>query len=167
LKTLCLPAQRYRAFLLCSLGICLTFGCAGGKLATSTGDPSTASNPPSTAPTPPSPPAPTPTPTTKSPKRGVAYDLASSADMAALSPGVSWWYNWSPNPNSSVPANYASQYAMDFYPMLWNGNFNATNVVAFLKANPGIQYMLVLNEPNLVSQSNMTPQQGAKLWPQY
>jgi hypothetical protein len=56
---------------------------------------------------------------------------------------------------------------MDFYPMLWNGSFNAVNVVAFLKANPGIKYMLVLNEPNLVSQSNMTPQQAAQLWPQY
>src|SRR5579862_9851046 len=134
LKTLCLPARKHRA-LLCTLGSCLlTFGCAGGKIAMSTGDPSSASNPPSTTPTPPSTPAPTP----KSPKRGVAYDLASSADMAALSPGVSWWYNWSPNPNSSVPANYASQFAMDFYPMLWNGNFNAANVVAFLKANPGI-----------------------------
>jgi hypothetical protein len=56
---------------------------------------------------------------------------------------------------------------MDFYPMLWNGSFNATSIVAFLKANPGIQYLLVLNEPNLVSQSNMTPQHAAQLWPQY
>lgn len=51
--------------------------------------------------------------------------------------------------------------------MLWNGTFNAGNFVTFLKANPGIKYMLVLNEPNLVGQSNMTPQQAAKLWPQF
>lgn len=56
---------------------------------------------------------------------------------------------------------------MDFYPMLWNGNFNASAIVSFLQANPGIKYMLVLNEPNLTSQSNMTPQQAAQLWPQY
>ena len=56
---------------------------------------------------------------------------------------------------------------MDFYPMLWNGNFNSTDVVTFLEANPGIKYMLVLNEPNLTSQANMTPQQAAQLWPQY
>ncbi len=56
---------------------------------------------------------------------------------------------------------------MDFYPMLWNGNFNAANIVAFFKANPGIKYMLVLNEPNLGGQSNLTPQQAAQLWPQY
>ena len=33
-------------------------------------------------------------------KRGVAYDLASPNDLAALSPGVSWWYNWSLRPNA-------------------------------------------------------------------
>jgi hypothetical protein len=103
----------------------------------------------------------------KSVKRGIAYDLANRADLAALSPGVSWWYNWSPHPNAGVPLDYSSRYAMDFYPMLWNGNFNAADVVAFLKANPGIKYMLVLNEPNLLDQANMTPSQAAQLWPQY
>jgi len=108
-----------------------------------------------------------PTAATKSAKRGVAYDLASPADLAALSPGVSWWYNWSPSPNNAVPGDYDTRYDMDFYPMLWNGNFNATNVVAYLKANPQIKYILVLNEPNLTSQANLTPQQAAQLWPQY
>ena len=110
---------------------------------------------------------PPPTAAAKSAKRGVAYDLASSADLAALSPGVSWWYNWSPSPNAAVPADYDTRYDMDFYPMLWNGNFNATNIVAYLKANPQIKYLLVLNEPNLTSQANLTPQQAAQLWPQY
>lgn len=104
---------------------------------------------------------------TKSAKRGIAYDLAAQADFTALSPGVSWWYNWSPSPNSSVPGDYATRYAMDFYPMLWNGNFNASQIVTFLQANPGIKYILVLNEPNLTSQANLTPQQAAQLWPRY
>ena len=108
-----------------------------------------------------------PTAAMKSAKRGVAYDLASSADLAALSPGVSWWYNWSPNPNAAVPVDYDTRFDMDFYPMLWNGNFNATNIVAYLKANPQIKYLLVLNEPNLTSQANLSPQQAAQLWPQY
>jgi hypothetical protein len=103
----------------------------------------------------------------KSAKRGVAYDLASPADLAALSPGVSWWYNWSPRPNSAVPADYAARYSTDFYPMLWNGNFNASDIVTYLRANPSIKYMLVLNEPNLVSQANVTPQQAAQFWPSY
>lgn len=105
--------------------------------------------------------------TAKSAKRGVAYDFASPADLAVLSPGVSWWYNWSLRPNASVPADYSARYAMDFYPMLWNGNFNAGDVESFLAAHPGIKYILVLNEPNLVDQANMTPQQAAQLWPQY
>ena len=80
---------------------------------------------------------------------------------------MSWWYNWSPSPNAAVPTDYATRYEMVFYPMLWNGSFNAADIVTYLKANPTIQYMLVLNEPNLVSQSNTTPQQAALLWPQY
>ncbi|HUO34901.1 MAG TPA: glycosyl hydrolase [Candidatus Acidoferrum sp.] len=108
-----------------------------------------------------------PSPANKSAKRGIAYDLASPADMAALAPGVSWWYNWSPSPNASVPSDYRTQYNMDFYPMLWNGTFNSANVVAFLKANPNIKYILVLNEPNITSQADVTPQHAAEIWPQY
>src|SRR5579864_3196271 len=126
-------------------------GCGGGSTGTGSNNPT--QNP-----------APTPT---KSAKRGVAYDLASAADFAALSPGVSWWYNWSPAPNASAPTDYSTRYGMDVYPMIWNGNFDSAKVVAFFKANPNIKYMLVLNEPNLTSQANMTPQQAAQLWPQY
>jgi hypothetical protein len=100
-------------------------------------------------------------------KRGVAYDLASPADLKALSPGVTWWYNWGSTPNAKVPADYRTRYRMDYYPMLWNGNFNAASIVAFLKAHPTIHYLLVLNEPNLGGQANMTPQQAAALWPRY
>jgi Glycosyl hydrolase catalytic core len=109
----------------------------------------------------------TSTPTGKSAKRGIAYDLADSADFAALAPGVSWWYNWATAPNSATPADYSSRFGMDFYPMLWNGNVDPTAIVAYLQANPGIKYMLVLNEPNITSQANMTPQAAAQLWPEY
>ncbi len=105
--------------------------------------------------------------TTKSAKRGIAYDLATPADIAALAPGVSWWYNWTSTPNKGVPSNYLTQYQMDYYPMLWNGSFNASTIVAFLLANPTIHYLLVLNEPNVGGQSYLTPQQAAQLWPQY
>jgi hypothetical protein len=97
----------------------------------------------------------------------VAYDLADPADFAALSPGVSWWYNWGSTPNSSAPANATTTYAMEYNPMLWNGNFSASTVIAYLKANPSIKYILVMNEPNLVDQANLTPQQAAAIWPQY
>jgi hypothetical protein len=154
-------------------------GCGGHLILTgnnaisTTPSPSPSPTPPSSpTPTPPSAPNPTPTPTptpapTKSAKRGIAYDLADPADMAALSPGVSWWYNWSASPNPAAPSNYVALYGMDFYPMLWNGSFNAASVEAFLQAHSEIQYILVLNEPNVSGQAYMTPQQAAQLWPQY
>ncbi|WP_224246318.1 glycoside hydrolase family protein [Hyalangium gracile] len=103
----------------------------------------------------------------KSAKRGIAFDLATPADLAAVSEGVSWWYNWSPQPHSGVPVDYRARYRMDFIPMLWNGNFDAQRIEAFLAANPHVQYLLLLNEPNLTDQANMSPQQAAQLWPRY
>jgi len=160
------PQKTRLAFVLAACAALCNCGGAANTTSTTTGSTGTTGTP--SNPTPPSNPAPPSNPSTaKSAKRGIAYDLADPPDFAALSPGVSWWYNWSPQPNTSAPANYESQYAMDFYPMLWNGNFNSANVVAFLKANPSIQYILVLNEPNLTDQANLTPQQAAQLWPQY
>ncbi len=98
---------------------------------------------------------------TKSSKRGVAYDIASANDLAVLSPGVGWWYDWGTTP-STPPAS-----GVDFYPMLWNGSFNSAAVGAYLRAHPELHFILVMNEPNLTSQSNLTPQAAAALWPQY
>jgi hypothetical protein len=103
----------------------------------------------------------------KSAKRGIAYDLANPLDLQALSAGVSWWYNWSPQPNTMVPTDFIAQYQMDFYPMLWGVNYDVTAIETYLLANPGIKYLLVMNEPNLTSQSNLTPQQAANLWPDF
>ena len=97
----------------------------------------------------------------KSAKRGIAYDLASAADLAALEPGVSWSYNWSPTPHVNADAGIA------FVPMLWNFNFNADSVTAYLRAHRDVRYVMVLNEPNLVDQANLTPQQAAEQWPKY
>jgi hypothetical protein len=151
-----------------ALGIaCLLSACGGSDGGGTSSAPSPAAissaPPPSTAPST-SPPAATPA-VAKSAKRGIAYDMADPLDFAALSPGVSWWYNWSAQPNSMVPMNYVAQYRMDFYPMLWNGNYDAQAVETYLTSNPGIKYLLVLNEPNIVSQANLTPQQAAALWP--
>lgn len=145
---------------------------AAGLSACGGGGGGTASTPP--APTPPTtPPSPTPpsTPTvptvpTKSSKRGIAYDLATAEDLQALSPGVSWWYAWGQRPHTGVPTDHVQRYGMDFVPMLWR-EFTAADIEAFLAAHPGIRYLLLLNEPNLVDQANLTPQAAAQLWPQY
>lgn len=106
-------------------------------------------------------------PLAKSSKRGIAYDLASAEDLSALSPGVSWWYDWGLRPNAAAPADYRARYGMDFQPMLWNGNFDATEVTAWLRSQPDIRHLLLLNEPNLTDQANLTPSQAAALWPRY
>jgi Glycosyl hydrolase catalytic core len=151
-------------------------GCGGGGGASTPTTSSPASTPvaapPPPAPPPgtpaPPPPAPSPAPaSTKSAKRGIAYDIASAADLQALAPGVNWWYSWSLRPNAAAPADYLASYAVDFQPMLWNGNFDATDVESFLHAHPEVAHLLLLNEPNLVDQSNQTPQQAAALWPRY
>ena len=89
------------------------------------------------------------------------------ADFLALSPGVSWWYNWSTQPNAAAPTDFLTAYQMDFYPMIWGAQYDVNAVETYLLANPNIKYLLVINEPNLTSQSNLTPQQAAALWPDF
>jgi hypothetical protein len=147
--------------------------CGGGGGGSPAPAPTPTPSPPSPVPNPPPPPPPPPPPAApgpaplKSAKRGVAYNFASLADLQAVSAGVSWWYNWGSRPDSALPANAASQVAMDYIPMLWNGSYDAATVEAYIKANPNIKYLLVLNEPNLVDQADMTPAQAAVAWPGY
>ena len=100
----------------------------------------------------------------KSKKRGLAYGYHSEADMAAISKGLSWWYNWSSKPENSV-VNVFGSYGMDFVPMAWNGSFNETELRNYYKAHPEAKYLLGFNEPNFTSQANMTPKQAAAIWP--
>ena len=103
----------------------------------------------------------------KSAKRGVAYDLMDPADFLALSPGVSWWYNWGTQPNAAAPTDFLTAYQADFYPMIWGAQYDVNAVETYLLAHTNIKYLLVMNEPNLTSQSNLTPQQAAALWPDF
>jgi len=103
----------------------------------------------------------------KSPKRGLAYNLTHALDLDSLKSGVSWWYNW--YFKTDAPADYYNDYQMEFIPMLWGGNINTDiiQVKDFMIAHPEIEYLLVLNEPNLIDQANQTPQQAAANWIQY
>jgi hypothetical protein len=100
---------------------------------------------------------------TKSPKRGVAYGGNSAADLKAFSPGLTWWYNWSPTPEAATVPVY-QQDNMDFVPMVWNGSFTTSQVVSQIPAS-GCQYLLAFNEPNFTAQANLTPSAAAALWP--
>jgi hypothetical protein len=105
---------------------------------------------------------------TKSPKRGLAYNLTNSADLDTLKSGVSWWYNW--YLSTSAPSDYYSKYQMEFIPMLWGGNTspNDMNLVkSFILNHPEIKYLLVMNEPNLTDQADRTPGEAAADWKRY
>lgn len=104
----------------------------------------------------------------KSAKRGIAYDLTSAADLQVLSPGVSWWYNWGTKPGIDVKVDVLKATdQMDYFPMVWSQGTDTAAMTTYLLANPGIQYLLLMNEPNLVDQANMTPAVAAAQWAKY
>lgn len=100
----------------------------------------------------------------KSAKRGLGYGSHSVEDLAVISKGISWWYNWSHSPDLMVKDVY-QQYGMEFVPMAWNGNFNDQAMRTYIAAHPDVKYILAFNEPNFIDQANMTPSQAVAQWP--
>ncbi len=96
-------------------------------------------------------------------KRGLAYGSDSQADLAALSAGIGWWYDWSPHPDGTL-GDAGPPPGVEFVPMIWGGTFDPATLAQQVPA--GAKYLLTFNEPNFGSQSNLTPQQAAALWPQ-
>jgi hypothetical protein len=96
---------------------------------------------------------------TKSPKRGICGD-ASPADLAILAPYTTWYYDWGVEP----PAVSQGQLSgIEWVPMAWNAPSNLTDFENRIPA--GSLYLLGFNEPNFLSQANMTPAQAAAAWP--
>jgi hypothetical protein len=91
-------------------------------------------------------------------KRGVAYGFKSDADLAAFGKSVSWWYNWSSQPDAGVTSAN-----VEFVPMVWGGTFDVDKLAASIPQ--GARYLLTFNEPNFGTQANLTPAQAAALWP--
>jgi hypothetical protein len=100
--------------------------------------------------------------TTAARKRGIAYGHHSDADLAALSAGIGWWYNWSPAPDSSLSSDY-HPLGVEFVPMVWGGSFDTNTLEQQIPKDA--KYLLTFNEPNFGNQSNLTPTQAAALWP--
>jgi len=99
----------------------------------------------------------------QSPKRGIAYGNNSTADLQALKPGISWWYNWGSLPENDVNANYASL-GLEYVPMAW-GKVNDGDVQAFIdRIKPGAKYLLAFNEPNFTDGARLTPQEAVNAW---
>lgn len=97
-------------------------------------------------------------------KRGLAYSHKYAADMATISKGISWWYNWSVRPESAVSSTFQN-YGMEFVPMTWNNNYSEADLRLFYTAHPETKFILGFNEPNFKTQANMTPSQAAAAWP--
>jgi hypothetical protein len=104
----------------------------------------------------------TPQPNKDNCKRGVAYGGNSSEDLTVLSNGLSWWYNWDQRPESGA-ASVSQSLGVEFVPMIW-GESHISRATATIPT--GLRTLLGFNEPNFGSQSNLTPERAAELWPQ-
>lgn len=99
----------------------------------------------------------------QSPKRGIAYGNNSTADLLALKPGISWWYNWGSLPENDVNANYATL-GVEYVPMVW-GKLSDAEIQNFInKIKPGAKYLLAFNEPNFNDGARLTPQEAVNAW---
>lgn len=99
----------------------------------------------------------------QSPKRGIAYGKNTTADLLALKPGISWWYNWGSTPENDTNSNYES-IGVEYVPMAWNQVDNA-DVQAFInKIKPGAKFLLAYNEPNFNDGAKLTPQEAVNNW---
>ena len=104
----------------------------------------------------------------RSDKRGYSDNgpYYSQEAIAALSPGVSWTYNWAVDPDRQPSNLGGSDCAINFAPMCWNGYYDKARLNTYLASNPGTRYLLGFNEPNFSSQASMTPAQAAEQWPE-
>jgi hypothetical protein len=91
-------------------------------------------------------------------KKGVGAWAFSGATQALGESGASWYYTWSATPGVSAPSG------VQFVPMIW-GSADVTAGTLSQAKQEG-SYLLGFNEPDMASQSNMTPAQALSLWPQ-
>ncbi len=99
-------------------------------------------------------------------KRGVSFSFAQlpENDITLLAPGICWSYNWSSG-TSAEAFGYFKEFGLEYYPMVWNTNWNEDTFRAFKQAHPECEYILAYNEPNLTDQANMVPSKAAEDWP--
>ena len=98
-----------------------------------------------------------------SPKRGICFNEIASADLAALSSGVSWAYNWGVGKPDAF--NDPRAKGVEFLPMAWGPQQGfRDHLEAFLTTGPKPSAVLGLNEPNLREQAFQSPEEAAKSW---
>jgi RNA polymerase sigma factor (sigma-70 family) len=101
---------------------------------------------------------PTVAPAVTGAKKGVGAWAFTGATQALSESGASWYYTWSATPGVAGPPGTA------FVPMIWGAaDVTASTLSQVKQEGP---YLLGFNEPDMASQSNMTPAQALSLWPQ-
>jgi len=96
-------------------------------------------------------------------KRGLAWESvgpASHPDDVLQFDKISWAYNWSPHPRGLERAK-----DIEYIPMQWNGVCIEQLAEHVAARRPAA--ILGFNEPDLSTQSNMSPQEAAELWKKY
>jgi hypothetical protein len=95
-------------------------------------------------------------------KAGIASSRYLSSDPQRLSDlGASWSYNWSAQAPPTDPR-------LQWVPMVWGSGSITPQVLLSLRRarrSGTAHYLLGFNEPDAGSQSNITPEQAAALWP--
>lgn len=97
-------------------------------------------------------------------KRGIAYGHHSVADLTALQPAVSWWYNWYYQPDEALRAGGYRDLGVEYVPMVWGRDFDSTAIIRDIPA--GATTLLGFNEPNFGSQADISAADAAAMWPE-
>ena len=88
-------------------------------------------------------------------KRGVAFP-GNALDNAEVNAQLTWWYRW----NISAQTVGAG---LELVPMIAKGGAKVADASKAIR--PDAKYLLGYNEPNFMSQANLTPPQAAADWP--
>jgi hypothetical protein len=84
--------------------------------------------------------------------------------LAALSPGVSWWYNWDFRPDQALRAGAYREAGVEYAPMIWGAA--SDRVAAKAAIGDDATVLLGFNEPNFGEQANLSAKAAAALWPE-
>ena len=93
-------------------------------------------------------------------RKGVGAWTFNGDDQALKESGSSWFYTW------STSAQGLSANGVGFVPMVWGSSSVTSSALAQAKSATSCGCVLGFNEPDMGSQSNMTPTQALNLWPQ-
>ncbi|SCZ90577.1 BZ3500_MvSof-1268-A1-R1_Chr9g10885 [Microbotryum saponariae] len=101
---------------------------------------------------------------TTSSQKGLGYNTASLLSQFERRKSLAWAYNWANSVNNGNQPALSPE--VDFVPMLWGSDATGWSAAAKKRIAQGGKYLLGFNEPDLPSQSNITPARAAQLWKQ-